>query len=328
MQSGHRIEHHHIELEGIRCHYALAGSGPLVVLVHGFPELWYSWREQLSALAAAGFRAVAPDLRGFGESSVPERVEDYSLLEHGADIQGLIAALGEQRAVLVGHDWGANLVWLMALRYPQLVRAVVALSVPFYPEPRDPSAIKAFASGHFNFMQYFQRPGAVEAEFERDPRGFLRRFFYGLSGDAPRGTVEHLFQEKPANATLMDGFPAPPAELPWLRERDLDRYVSAFERTGLSGALGFYRNLERDYPALKEIYRHRLEQPVLFLGGAEEPTLRFGSLDPMRRSLPNLRQAIVLPGCGHWVQQERAAAVNEALVAFLKDEVEGTRRSS
>jgi pimeloyl-ACP methyl ester carboxylesterase len=323
------ISHCYVQINGVRCHYAQAGAGPLVLLLHGFPELWYSYRHQLAALAKAGYHAVAPDLRGFGESEVSPRVEDHALLNHMADMRALIHALEAEQAVLVGHDWGANLVWAMALRYPELVRAVVALSIPFYPEPRDPADIKRFAAGHFNFLEYFQKPGATEAEFERDPRRFFRLFFYGLSGDAPAGTIDRLYRDKPADAQLLDDFPEPHTLPAWLSERDLDYYVAAFEKTGIVPALGFYRNIERDYPELRRIYRKALAQPALFIGGAEEAAVRFGSLEPMRRALPNLRNTLVLPHCGHWLQQEQAEAVNQAVIQFLDQELgDDFRRST
>jgi len=318
MIDSHSTRRQHARVNGIRYHYAEAGSGPLVVMIHGFPELWYSYRHQLPALASAGHHAVAVDLRGFGESEVTSRVEDYSLLQHAEDVRALIALLGAQEAVLMGHDWGANLVWMMALHYPKLVKGVVALSIPFYPQPLNPAEIKRFGAGHFNFVEYFQKPGAAEAEFQADPQRFLRAFFYGLSGDAPSGTVEHLYNGKPAGARLLDGFPVPSVLPPWLSEQDLNFYVSAFEKTGLSGALGFYRNLERDYAPLKAIYQRTLAQPVLFIGGGEEAAIRFGNLEPMRNSLPHLEKSLVLPGVGHWVQQERPEIVNHELISFLR----------
>jgi pimeloyl-ACP methyl ester carboxylesterase len=315
------IRHANAQLESIRCHYAEAGEGPLVVLVHGFPELWYSWRQQLPALARAGYRAIAPDLRGFGQSEVPESVAAYSLLQHSADLRQLIELLGGGPAVLVGHDWGANLVWTLALQQPELVRAVVALSIPFYPEPRDPEEIRRFSAGHFNFLEYFQRPGAAEREFREDPRKFLQAFFFGLSGDAPPGTVDHLFLHKAPDARLLDGFPEPNRLPAWLSESDLDYYVAAFERTGISGALGFYRNIERDYPELQQIYRRPFTQPALFIGGGMEAAVRFGSLEPMRRAVGKLRGTLVVEGCGHWLQQERPELVNQALLEFLRTEL-------
>jgi epoxide hydrolase A/B len=314
------IAHQRRKVNGVEIHYAEVGEGPLVVMLHGFPELWYSWRHQLVPLAHAGYRVVAPDLRGFGQSEVSARTEDYSLLSHAQDMTALIATLGDQ-PVLVGHDWGANLMWALAVLHPRLARALVGVSIPFYPQPRDPAQIKASSRGHFNFAAYFARPGAAEAEFESDPRRFFRTFLYGLSGEAPRGTVDALYLGKPEDAALLDGFPPPPARVSWLTEEDLEVYVSSFRRTGLKGALGFYRNIEADYPRLRDAYHATITQPVLFVGGAEEAAVRFGSIEPMRGALANLREVLLLPGCGHWVQQERPAEFNRALLAFLKREV-------
>ncbi len=312
-----QFKHREAHVNHARLHYVEAGSGPLVVMVHGFPELWYSYRHQVAALAAAGYRVVAVDLRGFGDSEVTPRTDEYSLLQHGQDVHALMTALDQPCTALVGHDWGANLAWMMALRYPKAIGSVVGLSIPFYPEPRDPTEIKRFSAGRFSFMEYFQRPGAVEEEFRANPRRFFRAFLYGLSGDAPPGTLEHLYRDKPQDAKLLDGFPEPDRLPPWLTERDVDYYVAAYEKTGISAALGFYRNLERDYPRLRSIYRSTLVQPALFIGGEDEAAVRFGSLEPMRRALPRLDKVLVLPGCGHWVQQERSEVVSSELIAFL-----------
>src|SRR3954469_21882298 len=179
-----KVTSHATVVNGIRYHYQEAGSGPLVVLLHGVPDLGHSWRNQLPALASAGYRAVAPDLRGCGASEVLTRVEDYSLLRHADDVAALIGALGARDAVLVGHDWGANLTWAMSLLFPALVRAIVSISIPFYPQPRDPAEIHKFSGGRFDFVTYFQTVGAAEAEMTADPQRFFRRFFFGLSGDA------------------------------------------------------------------------------------------------------------------------------------------------
>jgi pimeloyl-ACP methyl ester carboxylesterase len=308
--------HHYAEI-GLRYHYVEAGEGPAVLLLHGFPELWYSWRHQLGALASAGYRAIAPDLRGFGESEVTAEVRDYSLLQHARDVMSLLDAIGVEQAVVAGHDWGANLTWLLGLAYPERVRAIVSLSIPFYPKPRDPEQMRAWSEGKFDFMRYFQKPGAAEREFAEDPRKFFELFFYGLSGDAPEDTVDTLYLRKPPEAKLLDGFPKP-AKLPaWLSEADLAYYVTAYERTGLTPALNFYRNVEQDYPGLKPHYERSLEQPVLFIGGAREAAVRFGNVEGMRAVLPNLRAIHILPDCGHWVQQERPGEVNAALLEFL-----------
>jgi pimeloyl-ACP methyl ester carboxylesterase len=314
------VHHQYPIINGIRYHYAEAGKGPLVIMLHGFPELWYSWRHQLTALAKAGYHAVAPDLRGFGESQVTGKVSDYSLINHAKDVKALIDHLGAKEVVVIGHDWGANLMWIMPMLYPQTVKAVVAVSIPFYPAPRDPAKIKAFANGKFNFLDYFQQQGATEAEFNKDPARFFRLFFFGLSGDAPKGTIDTLYLHKPANAKLLDGFPEPTHLPAWLSKQELAYYVDAYKKTGITPALGFYRNIEHDYPELKEIYKKGITQPVLFIGGGEEAAVRFGSLEPMKAALPQLRKTIVIPNCGHWVQQERANEVNAAIIDFLRSE--------
>ncbi len=179
------IHHRYPTVNGIRYHFAEAGKGPVVLMVHGAFELWYSWRLQLKALAGAGYHAVAPDLRGMGESEVTSDIRDYSLFNHAKDLKALIDELGAKEAIVMGHDWGANLTWLMPLLYPDTVKAVIVLSIPFYPEPRDPEKMKNFFKDKFSFMGYFQKPGAAEAEFEEDPQRFFRLFLYGFSGDAP-----------------------------------------------------------------------------------------------------------------------------------------------
>jgi pimeloyl-ACP methyl ester carboxylesterase len=320
------ITHHEVIVNGIRYHYVRAGEGPLVVLLHGFPELWYSFRHQIPALAEAGYCAVAPDLRGFGQSQVTEPVEDYSLLRHAEDVKALAEALGVDRATFVGHDWGANLTWAMALLYPSLVRAVIALSIPFYPQPRDPAELARFAKGRFNLIDYARRGGEAEAEFQENPRRFFRAFFYGLSGDAPAGTVDKWFLTKPPDAKLLDGLPQPKELPPWLTEADIEYYASSFERTGISGALGFYRNFEHDHRALKQAYENTVKQPTLFIGGADEAAVRFGSLEPMKGALPNLRKVVLLPRCGHWVQQERPQEVNASITSFLDQEIKASQR--
>jgi pimeloyl-ACP methyl ester carboxylesterase len=315
------ITHNYPTINGIKYHYAEAGEGPLVIMLHGNLELWYSWRQQVVALANAGFHAVAPDLRGFGESEVTEQVKDYSLLNHAADIKALIDDLGEKKAVVIGHDWGANLMWIMPMLYPETVKAVISLSIPFYPEPRDPAQIRTWAKDKFNFLAYFERKGKAEAEFNQDPERFFRLFFYGFSGDAPKGVIDTLFLEKTADANLLDGFPEPENLPSWMNEEDLDYYVAAFKKTGITPAMNFYRNMDSDYPALKEIYKKGIKQPVLFIGGGEEAAVRFGNFEPMKNALPNLRKAIVLPGCGHWVQQERAEDANKLIIEFLDEEI-------
>jgi pimeloyl-ACP methyl ester carboxylesterase len=311
------ISHQYAIINGIRYHYAEAGSGPLVIMLHGFPELWFSWRNQLKALADAGYHAVAPDLRGFGESDPTPEVKDYSLINHAKDIKALIDHLGEKEAVIIGHDWGANLMWIMPMLYPQTVKAVIGVSIPFYPEPRDPVEIRKKWTNAFT---NFSKPGATEAEFNKDPERFFRLFFYGLSGNAPKEAVDSLYMKKPENNNVLDGFPEPPVPISWISKDEIDYYVKAYKKTGITPALNFYRN-DADYFQLKELYKKGIKQPVLFIGGGEEPAVRFGSVEPMKAALPNLRKIVIIPGCGHWVQQERPGELNREVIDFLDNEI-------
>jgi pimeloyl-ACP methyl ester carboxylesterase len=311
------IQHRFATINGIKYHYAEAGKGKLIVLLHGFPELWYSWRHQLVALSKKGYRVVAPDLRGFGETEATSQVEDYSLFNYAKDIKELIDYLGEENAVIIGHDWGANIGWLLPLIYPSKVKALVGLSIPYYPEPRDPEQIKKWSKGKFSFPAYFEKKGAVEAEFEANPKEFFKRFFYGLSGNAAKDLIDTLFLKKPETAKLLDGFPEP-VELPnWITDKDVEYYSNAFSKKGMAAALNFYRTAGLDYPKLKEAYKGKIDIPVLFIAGASEAAIKFGSVEPMKHSLPKLDKVILLPGCGHWVQQEKAEEVNKDIIAFL-----------
>lgn len=319
------IRHRYIIINGIRYHFAEAGKGPLVLMIHGAFELWYSWRYQMKALADAGYHAVAPDLRGMGETEATQNVRDYSLFQHTADLKALIDHLGAKETVVMGHDWGANLGWLMPLRYHKTVNALAGFSISYYPEPRDPDTMKDYFKDKFSFMGYFQKPGAAEAEFEENPERFYRLFFYAFSGDAPAGTIDKLFAGKPTEAKLLDGFPEP-KELPsWLTQEEIDYYAETYKRSGLTGTLNFYRNVNEDYPLLKEAYKNKITQPVLFIGGAEEAAVKYADLGLMKKALPNLRETIVLKGCGHFVQQERTEEVNRALIEFLDREIKNKK---
>jgi len=312
------ITHRTIKSNGINMHIAEAGEGPLVLLLHGFPELWYSWRHQLPALAEAGYHAVAPDVRGYGQSDAPQPIEAYTMKHHVADAAGVLDALGEQTAVVVGHDWGAPMAWHCALLAPERFRAVAALSVPFTPRSQAPplQIFRQIFAERFFYILYFQEPGKAEAELEADPRKTMRTTLYSWSGDAPPGTAA---PNKPKTAKLLDGM-SDPDKLPvWLSESDLDYYTSEFARTGFRGGLNRYRNMDRDWEQLPQLAGAKVQQPALFIAGELDGVIRFTNLDRMIDNVPNLREAVKLPGCGHWTQQERPAEVNAALIAFLND---------
>lgn len=315
------IRHRRVETNGISMHIAETGAGPLVVLVHGFPEIWYSWRHQLSALAAAGYHAVAPDMRGCGETDAPQEVRSYSLRNQVADIIGLLDALGAEQAVVVGHDTGAGATWACAELYPDRIAAHVTLGIAYTARSPEPPTemIRRFAPGKFNYAIYFQEPGVAEAEFEADVRRSPLLFMYGISGAAPPDLLTYLFTERPASAGALDGVPEPETLPAWLSEADLDVYAGAYRRRGFTGALNVYRNFDHDWADLPEVGTIGVTQPVLFIGGRRDPTVFFTQewIDPMVDALPNLRRIVLLPRCGHWTQQERPDDVNAELIDFL-----------
>jgi len=311
------IKHRTVKTNGINMHIAEAGEGPLVLMLHGFPELWYSWRHQIPALAEAGYHAVAPDVRGYGQSDAPQPIEAYAMREHLADATGVLDALGAETAVVLGHDWGAPMAWNAAVLHPQRFRAVVALSVPFLQRsPAPPTQLfKQIFQDNFFYMLYFQEPGVAEAEFEKDPKRSMRLFLFAASGD---DTSEGAgFAGKKKGDQFLAGMLEPEKLPAWLRQEDIDYYAQEFARTGFRGGLNRYRNMDRDWEQLPELAGATVQQPALFIGGEKDGVLRFTSMDAMKQNVPNLRGTVMLP-CGHWTQQERPAEVNAALIKFLK----------
>ena len=305
-----------VPANGIAIRIAECGDGPLVLLVHGFPESWYSWRHQLPALAQGGYRAVAMDVRGYGGSDAPEAIEAYNMLSLTADIVGVLDALGEQSAVVAGHDWGALIAWQCALLHPERFHAVAALSVPFSPRSAAPPTkqFKQIFQDDFFYILYFQEPGVAEAELEADVRNTLSRLLYAASGDAPRGAST---RRKKKGAKFFDGLPEPDGDISWLSDAELEYYVKEFTRTGFRGGLNRYRNMDLDWQQLAHLAGAEVQQPALFMAGEQDLVLQFIPLEPMRANVRNLTEAPLIPGCGHWTQQERPAEVNQALLSFL-----------
>lgn len=314
-----------IDVGELRLRAAVAGSGPLAIMVHGFPESWYSWRHQIGPVADAGYTVCAIDVRGYGGSDKPHDVSAYSLQHIVSDVVGIADALSPgEPAILIGHDWGAPIVWNSALTNPGRFRAVAGLSVPFAGVPQRPFTEvfrEHFTSkGRFFYQEYFQQPGVAEAEAEADPRAFIRRMMYSISGDVPEGN----YWDKPAGATFLEGLPdvADPAGLPgWLTDADLSFYAGEFGASGFRGPLSRYRNHEADYEWLQGWRGRRIEQPSLFIGGSRDPaTTLFGAVaDPvamMRLFAPRV-EGHVLEGCGHWTQQEKPEEVNALLLDWL-----------
>jgi pimeloyl-ACP methyl ester carboxylesterase len=304
-----------VDTNGIRMHVAEQGAGPLVLLCHGFPESWYSWRHQLPALAAAGYHAVAPDMRGYGGTDQPEAIDQYTQLHHVGDMVGLLDALGEDTAVIVGHDWGAPVAWNAALLRPDRFHAVAGLSVPYTPRggTRPTEALARAYGETFMYMLYFQTPGVAEAELGRDVRSTVRRVLYAISGDG--GGMPVL----PKRSTFLESMPDPETLPAWLGEADIDFYAGEFARTGFRGGLNWYRNLDRTWELMAAWRGARITVPALFVAGDRDPVIlrNRAAMDGLAETVPGLRERVLLPGAGHWTQQERAAEVNDALITFL-----------
>jgi epoxide hydrolase A/B len=321
------LTHRTVETNGIDMHLAEQGEGPLVLLCHGFPESWYSWRHQLPALAAAGFRAVAPDMRGYGQTDRPEAIDQYTLLHLVGDMVGLLDALGEQSAVIAGHDWGAPLAWAAALLRPDRFRGVIALSGPFGPRaPSRPTTVMPQGGDMVFYQLYFQTPGVAETEFERDVRLSVRSILYSISGDAPRRANSIMDSNAVGMVHRRNGFLAqmqnPESLPPWLTEADVNFYAAEFARTGFRGGLNWYRNIDRNWELLAPFAGAKVTVPALYIAGERDVVLDFpgvrGRVGDMAKLVPQLRGKLMLPGCGHWTQQERADEVNTALIEFLR----------
>ncbi len=292
------IAHQQIQLGEIELHVAECGEGEPVLLLHGFPELWYSWRHQMQAIAASGRRAIAPDLRGFGGSSSPEAIEAYDIEQLTGDLVGLLDALEIDAATVVGHDWGSDLAWKFALTKPQRVSAVVGISVPYVPRaPAAPTTLMREHIGEDFYIVWIQEPGAAEAALGADVRRTL-------------ATREVWHAEW---AARHDEPPTPP----WMSDDDLQLYVDEFTRTGFTGGLNWYRNLDRNWEQLAAYDGRTIDQPALFITGSRDPVRAFMPHEAMTGSVTDLRDVVIIDGAGHWVQQECPEEVDEALIGFF-----------
>jgi pimeloyl-ACP methyl ester carboxylesterase len=315
------IRHRTIPVNGIEMHVAECGEGPLVLLCHGWPELWYSWRHQLIALADAGFHAVAPDMRGYGGTTAPQAIEGYTILHLVGDVVGLVTALKAERALMVGHDWGAIVAWHAAQIRPDVFPAVAALSVPHRRRGRTvplQTLIKAGSADYY--WIYFQEPGVAEAELERDVRRSIRRVLYIGSGDVPHQDRMSFSVDRAR------GFLGGRADHPlpaWLTEADVDVFAEAYARTGFRGGLNWYRNIDRNWELLAPWDGATIDQPALFIAGTNDAvitgSLGARALEDMHSVVPHLRRKLLIEGAGHWIQQERPAEVNAALIDFARD---------
>jgi pimeloyl-ACP methyl ester carboxylesterase len=316
-----------IECNGIHLNIAEKGSGPLVLLAHGFPESWYSWRHQIDALAAAGFHAVAPDMRGYGKSDQPEAIDQYTIFHLVGDMVGVLDALQTPRAVIVGHDWGAAVAWQTALMRPDRFRSIVSLSVPFRPRGKaKPTSVMPRTENAQFYQLYFQEPGRAEAELERDPHLTIRSILFGASGDGIAAAVASGRTPNLGMVPTGGGFlrgPGGSATLPpWLSKADVDFYGAEFKRSGFRGGLNYYRNIDRNWELQGSLAGAVVTIPALYVAGDRDLVVSFPGTDRLLANLktfvPALQKIQMIPGCGHWTQQERPDEVNAAIIDFLR----------
>ena len=317
-------EYRVLDVNGIRMRVVEQGEGPLVLLAHGWPESWYSWRHQIPALAAAGYHAVAPDMRGYGGTDAPPDVEDYDIFHLCADLVGLIEALGEDDAVLVAHDWGAVVARDCVRMEPDRFSAVVNMSVPFESSGAT-SPVEAWQSQYgdnFFYILYFQEldadgNGVADAEFDADPRAILSRLYLTGATRLPPEVTDPLRaaggwiprQGKPTD------FPA------WITPEELDYYVEEFTRRGFRGGINYYRNFHRNWEMTPELRGPLVSQPAMFIAGDGDGVIAGASQEALAaglsRAAADPRGAHLISGAGHWVQQEAPDEVNRLLLEFL-----------
>ncbi len=312
-----------IETNGIRMRIAEMGDqGPLVLLAHGWPESWYSWRHQIPALANAGYRVVVPEMRGYGKTDAPELVEDYDIVHLAADMVGVLDALGEEKATIVGHDWGAVVASNSVLLHPERFSSLVLMSVPHRPRgtASPMAAMTAQVGDDFFYIMYHNEPGGVaEAEYDGDPRGLLSRLY--LSPDSPREAPEVTDPKRSAGGWIPRlgaaiGLPD------WLTQDDLDYYVAQFESTGFRGGVNYYRNFQRNWEITEHLADAKINVPTLFIAGEKDVVIRGATVgmltEMMAGVVTDLRGVVLVPEIGHWIQQEDPVATNKALLDFLK----------
>lgn len=317
--------HSFIQINGIKIHVAEEGEGDLVILCHGFPECWYSWRYQINVIAEAGFQVIAPDLRGYGQSDCPISIDAYDILQLTEDIAGLVRAYKKEKAIIVGHDWGAVLAWHCVLLKPDIFYGLVLLSVPYIPRTKDLISpidkMKKISEKNLFYQLYFQKPGLAEKEFEKNIRKTLLKLFYSASGEAYPSNSWNPFLPEPnkffSDKKISEKLPS------WLTPLEFDYFVKEFERTGFRGGLNWYRNIERNWKLTSCLTEKQIEQPTLFIGGKADPIMSIAmyeeAFDNLERNIPNLEQKILLSDGGHWIQQECANPLNKSLVDFLKE---------
>jgi pimeloyl-ACP methyl ester carboxylesterase len=308
-----------IETNGVQLHTVEAGApdAPVVVLAHGFPELAYSWRHQIPVLAAAGYHVLAPDQRGYGRSTRPADIADYNVAALSGDLVGLLDDVGAEKAVFIGHDWGAAVVWSSAQLHPDRVAGVVGLSVPPVPRAQIPptQAFRAVFGDNFFYMLYFQEPGVADAELDADPAKTLRRVILGQA--APGDQAAAIRMLRPGPEGLIERIPEPDGLPSWISADELDHYVAEFSRTGFTGGLNWYRNMDRNWEIQGNLTSAAITVPAMFIAGTDDLVLGFIRPDRAKEVITGPYREVLIEGAGHWLQQERPGQVNEALLDFL-----------
>jgi pimeloyl-ACP methyl ester carboxylesterase len=309
------VSHRSIQTNGIRMHVAEAGQGLPVVFCHGFPELWYSWRHQIQALAAAGYHAIAPDMRGYGETDAPADPAQYTMKVLCADMAGLLDALDIEKAVFVGHDWGGAVIWQMGLRYPERVAGLAGLNTPYGPpsSARTTEALRDYHGLTDNtfYMRYFLTPGVAEAELEADVRGNLAKAFM----DYTRAEDFQTFMTVGGDGSGV--FTRIPPRTSFLSDEELDYYVQTFERTGFRGGLNWYRAADMNADEVDAPKGPQLHLPSMMVTAGKDLILKPEMAAAMPMLIPGIRMEHI-EDCAHWTQQERPAEVNALLLDFLK----------
>ncbi len=314
------VTEHFIETNGVTLRVLDAGSGPAVLLAHGFPELAYSWRHQIQPLAAAGYRVIVPDQRGYGGSSRPEEITDYDITHLTDDLAGVLDALGEKEAVIVGHDWGSFVASHFAQLKPEYTKALVNMSVPHM--PRGPVSVveglkRVFGDDNFFYILYFQEVGPADEELARDPRRTMTRLLCGTS--VPEGGASPGMMDMTKDGRgFVDRMPPEPDVLPdWITQAEVDHYVDTFTKTGFTGGINWYRNFHRNWELTPQLDGVKVEVPSFFIAGKQDPVIAMGGPAAGHHTLSDHRGDVLIDHAGHWVQQEKPEETNAALIGFI-----------
>ncbi|MFK8019541.1 MAG: alpha/beta fold hydrolase [Pseudomonadales bacterium] len=316
-------KHHHTTINGIGVHFVEQGQGQPVILCHGFPHTWYSWSRQMDALSAAGYRVIAPDMRGMGQTEAPANASSYGVDSITADLIGLLDHLCLREAVFGGLDFGAFAVYDLALLHPERVTAVIGLENPAAPHNPDVPPLTEYAElakNNFLHIEYFRPVGPADKDLDAEPRAFLQKVFYALSGAYDFGEV----MAKPAGITYLEALPEAP-QLPWnwLSVEDFEEYVKAYSESGFTGGLNWYRSMDLKWQHRKALEGVHSPVPAFFIGSEYDVDLEhFHGDDPislMRAQFPNLLRVEMIANAGHLVQLENSPAVNAKLLQFLKE---------